>query len=339
MSRIVRISYAEIKKKTKEILMSNGCCENDSELISKVISDSSCDGFQSHGINRLPLLVQYIREKHIKPDAEISLINSLGPIKQFDGNFGLGIKNAYQCTTEAIELAKKNSLSIITLRNTNHWLRAGTYGWLAADHGCILICWTNTTPNLPPHGSSVNLLGNNPIMISIPRKNTEHIVLDMSMSQYSYGKVASYARQNKKLPTVGGYDENGNLTDSARAIREKGRHLPIGFWKGSALSMVLDILAASLSGGLTTVGIDKFEGVDKGMSQVFIAIKPDSFGDQRFRENLIEETLNNFKHCNKHENYDIKYPGQMTLNRRRENLKHGIPVEKEIWDKVLELIL
>lgn len=337
MSKIIRVAYAEMKKKTKEILLSNGCSEDDSELIAKVISDSTCDGFQSHGINRFPLLVKYIKEDHVKTNEDITLVNSFGSIKQFDGNLGLGIKNAYKCTKEAIRLAKKNSLSIITLRNTNHWLRAGTYGWLAADKRCILICWTNTTPNLPPHGSSINLVGNNPIMISIPRKNREHIVLDMSMSQYSYGKVASYARQDKQLPTVGGYDEKGNLTDSAKEIREKGRHLPIGFWKGSALSLVLDILAASLSGGLTTVGIDKFGGVDKGMSQVFIAINPDSFGDQEFQEKLVEEILSKFKLYNKEENCDIKYPGQMTLIRRRDSQKNGIPVEKEIWDKVLEM--
>ncbi len=144
----------------------------------------------------------------------------------------------------------------VWLKNTNHWLRAGSYGWIAVDNGFILIAWTNTIPIIPPYGSSENLIGNNPLVIAVPRKKG-HLVLDMAVSQYSYGTIASYVRQGKELPEFGGYDEEGNLTKDAAEIRNGGKNMPIGFWKGSGLSIVLDIVAAILSGGKTTYDLGK----------------------------------------------------------------------------------
>ena len=67
------------------------------------------------------------------------------------------------------------------------------------------------------------------------------------MSQFSYGSLAAYAARGEPLPVVGGFDEAGLLTTDAAAIERTQRALPIGFWKGSGLSFVLDVLAAVLS--------------------------------------------------------------------------------------------
>lgn len=105
-----------------------------------------------------------------------------------------------------MEIASKNGIGLVSIKNTNHWLRAGSYGWIAVDNGFILIAWTNTIPIILPYGSSENLIGNNPLVIAVPRKKG-HLVLDMAVSQYSYGTIASYVRQGKELPEFGGYDK------------------------------------------------------------------------------------------------------------------------------------
>lgn len=248
------------------------------------------------------------------------------------GKSGLGPNNAWKCTSETIEIAKEHGLGIVTLKNNTHWQRAGTYAWKATDEGFIFICWTNTIPNLPPYGSRENLLGNNPFAIGIPH-NEGNVVVDMSVSQFSYGKVAAYARQNKDLPVFGGYDETNNLTKDAGKIRIGGRHLPIGYWKGSSLAIVLDLVAAILSGGKTTKEIS-VKGIDTGLSQIFIAIDPKKFGNKDFQDNLIANTLAQFKDENIVGSDKIYYPGEGTLKRRKENLKLGIPIEKVIWGKV-----
>ncbi|GBD90008.1 2,3-diketo-L-gulonate reductase [bacterium BMS3Abin04] len=329
---MIRIKFEILEETINKVFLRQGIEPGKSELLAKIMSESSLDGFQSHGINRVPMMVEYIRKDFIKPGNEMFQIGGNNLYKQFDGNFGIGPINAWNSTTEVMRIANENGLGLVALRNNNHWQRAGTYGWKAANEGFILICWTNTIPNLPPYGSKKNLVGNNPLVIAIPRKGG-NIVLDMAMSQFSYGKIASYARRNKELPEFGGYDENNNLTKDAQAIRKKGRHLPIGFWKGSSLSFILDIVAAILSGGNTTRIIGE-KGVDTGLSQIFIAIDPSKFGDSGFREALITQTIEQFKSVSIKEGSDIRYPGEATLRRRKENLGKGIPLEEEIWEKV-----
>ena len=328
----MRIKFETLQNVIEKVFLNERIKPDKAKFLAKTMAESSLDGFQSHGINRLPMMVEYIRKGFIKPENEMFQIGGSNLYKQFDGNFGIGPLNAWNSTAEATKIAKENGIGLVTLRNNNHWQRAGTYGWKAANEGFILICWTNTIPNLPPYGSKKNLVGNNPLVIAIPRKEG-NIVLDMAMSQFSYGKVASYARQNKELPEFGGYDENNNLTKDARAIREKGRHLPIGFWKGSSLSFVLDIFAAILSNGNTTKIIGK-KGVDTGLSQIFIAIDPSKFGDSEFHKTLITQTIEQFNSISAEEGSDIRYPGEATLKRRKENMKNGIPIEEEIWKKV-----
>lgn len=336
-SKMLYVKFNEMQAVVTQILLKEGLCEHDAKLIAAVMAESSLDGIQSHGINRLPLFVEYLQKGIINSKAELKLVADRGIAKQFDGNYGLGIKNAILCTDEAINIARNNSIGFVTLRNTNHWHRAGTYGWRAIEKGFILICWTNTIPNLPPFGSPKNLIGNNPLCVAIPHSKTP-IVLDMAMSQFSYGKIASAARNAEELPVIGGYDELGELTTNAKMIHEKGKHLPIGFWKGSNLAFVLDMLAAILSEGRTTRQIEEMQGYDTGMSQVFIAINPNSFSEQNFLENLMSETILTFAETNELEGTDIRYPGEETLKRRKQNLVSGIPVEEEIWLMIKALL-
>ena len=96
-------------------------------------------------------------------------------------------------------------------------MRGGTYGWQAAEAGFIGICFTNTIANLPPWGGLDPRLGNNPLVIAVPRKNG-HVVLDMAISQYAVGKLKQYEGHNEALPLPGGYDEQGKLSTDADAI-------------------------------------------------------------------------------------------------------------------------
>lgn len=333
---MMKIPFNELEEKIFDVFLNESVSEEKAKTLSLIMAQSTLDGVNSHGINRLPLLIEYVRRGVIKINAEPQIENEQNVFAQINGNYNFGILNALFATNKSMELAGKNGIGFVTLKHTNHWHRAGTYGWHAAEKGFILICWTNTIQIVPPHGSSKELIGNNPFVIAIPREEG-HLVLDMATSQFSYGKVATYARTGKKLEVNGGYDKDGNLTNDAKLIREGGRHLPIGFWKGSALTIMLDLFAATLAGGKTSKRMGNGETMDTGASQIFIAIDPKKFGDETFQQNLINETLKQFENENEISESDIRYPGQETLKRRKENMKYGIPVEKEIWEKVNSL--
>jgi 3-dehydro-L-gulonate 2-dehydrogenase len=326
----MRISYEQLKAEFKRVLISLNFTETNAGDCATIFADNSRDGVYSHGLNRFPVFVQYIKEGLVTPNVKPTLVSSFGAIEQWDGNLGPGMLNARLCMDRAIELAKDNGIGCIAIKNTNHWMRGGTYGWQAAEAGCIGVCFTNTIANLPPWGGTEPRLGNNPLIFAIP-KTGGHIVLDMAITQYSFGKLWQYNNENKPLPVPGGYDSEGHLTTDAAAIMATKRALPIGFWKGSGLSLVLDLLATLLSGGNSTAAITQSGKKESGVSQVFIAIKTDI----EQNATLIDEIINYTKTSDTENGKEILYPGENMLRIRERNMKDGVLVDEKIWAEVL----
>lgn len=307
-------------------------------LMAKVYTENTLDGVNSHGINRVPLFINYVETGLVNVNVEAEMMETFGSIERWDGHFGPGIINATKCTSRAIELAKLHGMGMVALRNTNHWMRGGTYGWQAAEAGCISILFTNTQPNMPAWGGKDSRVGNNPFIVSIPRTEG-HVVLDMAISQFSFGKIHEYKMKDKKLPFHGGWDDDDELTNDPEKILSNERGLPIGYWKGSALSMILDMLATLLSAGDSTYKIGLRER-ETGVSQVFLCIYPELFHDSNVREKLLNEIID-FTHDVKpmHQGDKTYYPGERTLQTRAGNLENGIPVSEEVWQKVMELLV
>ena len=272
-------------------------------------------------------------------------------IERWDGNLGPGNLNAHAAMSRAIELARQYGLGAVALANTNHWMRGGSYGWQAADAGVFALCWTNTLANLPAWGATTPALGNNPLVIAIPHfavpdesrattpeASNPHVVLDMAMSQFSYGALAAYSARGKQLPVPGGYDTAGNLTRDPAAIEASQRALPIGYWKGSGLSLVLDMLAAMLSGGLATHQLPLEPTRESGVSQIFLAIDPFSFATRPDLNRIADGILESLRAATPIDPaHPVRYPGEQTLQLREENLRLGVPVDPETWSKLQSL--
>jgi 3-dehydro-L-gulonate 2-dehydrogenase len=228
-------------------------------------------------------------------------------------------------------------LGCVSLANTNHWMRGGTYGWQAAVAGLIGICWTNTMPNLPPWGGVEPCIGNNPLIIAVPRAGG-HVVLDMAMSQFSYGALESYRMRSELLPVDGGFDAAGNLTRDPGAIEQTQRPLPVGYWKGSGLSMVLDMVAAMMSLGNATHQLPPDPLRETGISQIFLAMNPAALGDASMPAEIANEIVASVQNCRPAEiGKAVRYPGEQTLRIRAENRKLGLPIDPAVWAQILAL--
>jgi 3-dehydro-L-gulonate 2-dehydrogenase len=335
---MTRIPFDEMKATIKSAFMNAGMPEGKADACAQIHTESSRDGVYSHGLNRVERFVDYIGNGWVDVNAEPTPELNLGSMETYNGNLGPGILNAIFAMNRATEIAEKNGLGLVSLNNTTHWMRGGAYGWQAAEKGFIGICWTNTESCMPAWGAKSCGIGNNPFIMAVPRKDG-HVVLDMAMSQYSYGKLQTTRLKDQKLPYPGGFDQEGNLTDNPGEIEETRRILPMGFWKGSGFAVMLDLISALLSGGLTTAGIDK---ADKGSCgsccQVFIAIDPRKINTQEFINQALHETVEQLKSSVPvTENSEIFYPGEQSLKTRHENMELGIPVDDGIWAKVKEL--
>ena len=335
----MRIFYEEMKEKLQSILVKNGFDEKRAEESAKNFADSSLDGVYSHGYQRFPRVIDYIQKGYIDVKAVPEKITGFGAVERWDGHLGMGNLNAKMAMDRCIDLAKMHGIGMVAMANTSHWMRGGAYGWQAAEAGCIGICWTNTCPNMPAWGAVDGRIGNNPFVLAVPDQNGSHVVVDTAMAQYSYGKLSVCRQNGEQLPYPGGYDKEGNLTCDPAAIEKTRRVLPIGYWKGSGLSIVLDLIGGMLTLGRTVTKVGKECESEYGLTQVFIAIRPEVLNqDPDKAQEILEETLKDIQDSiPAEENHKVRYPGQGTLIRRQKNLKNGIPVNEEIWKNICEL--
>ncbi|MFP4846237.1 3-dehydro-L-gulonate 2-dehydrogenase [Winogradskyella sp. PE311] len=332
----MKISSVNLQNVLYDLFVTYKFTKEKAEILAHTFTESTLDGVSSHGINRVPLFIDYLNKGVINKDAEAKKIASFGNIERWDGHIGPGILNARTCTSRAIELAKEHGMGMVALRNTNHWMRGGSYGIQAAEANCISILFTNTQPNMPPWGGKDSRIGNNPFVISIPRKKG-HVVLDMALSQYSFGKINDYKLKGEKLPFHGGWDDTNELSKDPEKILRKERGLPIGYWKGSALSMVLDMLATILSAGNSTRNISS-KKIETAISQVYICIYPEVFNAKGLEQKLIDEIIDFTKDVELiNPNQNVYYPGERSAQTRAKHLKEGIEVNEDIWKSILAL--
>ena len=330
----MRLSYDTIYQELLRVLIKHGFSGESAEMCARLFTETSQDGVYSHGINRFPRFIQYIQDGFVQVDAHPKLTYSFGSMEQWDGCLGPGNLNAWHCMNRAIHLAKIHGMGLVALKNTNHWMRGGTYGWQAAENGFLAICATNTIPNMPAWGAITPTLGNNPLILAIPREKGP-IVYDAAMTQFSFGKIELFARTNRQLPVVGGFDQKGEVTKDPKEIEATGRALPMGFWKGSGLSLMLDLMVSILSSGLSTLQIGAQHETEYGLSQFFFVIDPLRMGNQQHIFSVVESTI---KAMHDAEPVDsetpIYYPGERTLKTRMENKKLGIPIDEDYWKQI-----
>jgi 3-dehydro-L-gulonate 2-dehydrogenase len=330
------ITFENLKSEFIRILANSGFTDSKADQCAEIFAVNSLEGVYSHGVNRFPRFVMNVKKGYVKPDAVPALIKSLGSLEQWNGNLGPGPLNALFATERAMELASQYGVGLVALGNTNHWMRGGTYGWKAARKGFSFLGWTNTEANMPAWGAKDVRLGNNPLVFALPYGN-EAVVLDFAMSQFSYGKLESYQLEGKQLPFPGGFNNKGEITVIPAEIIETRRALPIGYWKGSGLSLLLDILATIVSGGLSTFEISKKE-TEYALSQVFIAISLENLSNHEHIETTVRNIIKNYKDSDPAESgTEIRFPGENVTKVRDDNKKNGIPVNRNVWERILAL--
>ena len=333
----MRVKYEEMVKEFSRVLQKNGFDVQSAQDAAVIFAQNSMAGVYSHGLNRFPRVIEYLQKGEIDPEVKADCQMAAGAFERWDGHRGFGPLNAKRAMDRAVELAKQYGIGIVALGNNNHWMRGGSYGWQAADQGCVGICWSNTCPNMPAWGGVDRKIGNNPIIMAIPRSNGEHVVIDCAVSQFSYGKMEDCRLKGIRLPVPGGYDSQGNLTTDPAEIEKTWRVLPMGYWKGSGISIALDLIATVLSNGNSVQTIGTF-GDEIGLTQVMIAIDPAKMNPTELTDQIVTDIVKDVKaSVPEKEGGEVYYPGELELKNIKENREQGIPVIEEKWNEVLAM--
>ena len=334
---MITIPFPELQQRVFEVLLALYVPAERARTGARLIAETDRDGVVTHGVARLPRFAEMVDLRRVVPDAEPECVLRAGALERWQGQRGPGNLAAYAMTQRAMELAGEHGIGAVALGDTNHWQRGGTYGWQAAEQGFALLAWTNTMPNLPPWGAVSPALGNNPLVIAVPRKAAP-VVLDMAMSQFSFGALAKYREQGELLPVPGGFDMAGDLTREPREIERSQRALPVGFWKGSGLAFALDLLAAMLAGGRATHEIEADPLRESGLSQVFVAVNPSTVGTLAEMERVAEGCVQALRGATPIVPGVVpRYPGEGTLRLRERSLREGVALPEGAWKSFLAL--
>ena len=333
------LAYDEMISTLARALQLAGLDDTRAARLARVFAQNSAEGVYSHGVNRFPRFLKDVKDGVVDVHAAHERVSGLGGLEVWDAHFGVGPLTAEDAMARACELAETHGIACVAVRNSNHWMRPGRYGWQAADKGMIGICWSNTSANMPAWGAVDPKLGNNPIVLAIPREKG-HVVVDMAMTQFAYGKLEIARLSGEQLPIPGGYDEAGNLTTDPAAIAKTRRMLPIGYWKGSSLSLALDLIASAVSMGrsVSAISRDPF-GTEHGLTQTFIAINFRGAVDAERADEILDDAVNFLLSSTPVDpDSPVRYPGQNIAAIREKNVKNGTPIHEETWQKVLDFI-
>lgn len=330
------ITYNNLFSFCKNVMKKNNCSNEKAEIVAELLVEADARGIFSHGSARLKRYINHIKDKTIIPEAEPEIIFQTPVSTVLNGNSGLGQYISNKAMTIAINKAQKSGISIVIVKNSNHFGIAGYYSEMIAKKDMIGISLTNTAPLVIPTFGVERVLGTNPISVGIPYSDGIFL-LDMATSVISRGKVEQYKRLNQDLDDNWATDKNGDIISNPFEVMELfsngpyGGILPLGGkfeesggHKGYGLSLLVDIL----TGGLSSSKVSKIYNEKNSISHFFAAINPEIFGNKDSIKESVNEIINTVKNSKKEAGEEKIYiHGEKEIERRENSMKYGIELD------------
>jgi delta1-piperideine-2-carboxylate reductase len=231
----------------KKVMLVNGCDAANAEALADIISRAERDGSHSHGLFRVPGYVKALRSGKVDGKAKPTIKYITPAVIRIDGH-GCFAPLAQSIGLPAlVEATNQIGIGALSLVGVHHFAALWPETEYLADRGLVGIACTAYMPSVAPAGSKEALFGTNPLSFAWPRPGNDPVVYDMATASMAMGDVQIAARDGREVPIGTGLDENGQLTTDPAAIA-KGVLLPFGGYKGSAIALMVELLAAGMTG-------------------------------------------------------------------------------------------
>jgi len=323
-----------------------GVPPEDAKIVGNVLICADIRGVESHGLHRLGSYYgNRISKGWINPLTPYKIIRETPTTALIDGGNGCGQVVSHRAMEMAINKAKADGISAITVNNSNHYGIAGYYSMMALQHDMIGLSLTNSQPLVAPTYGRTAILGTNPISLAAPSGKTYPYLLDMATSAVAYGKIQVYEKKKEHIPIGWGIDEEGQVTNDPSKIKPGGHGalLPLGGmeitagYKGYGLALLVEILCSTLSGGnfLTNVG-GPAKPEPTGVSHFFMAINIEAFRPVIDFKSQMDEMIGMLKNSPLAVGREeILVAGEKEWEYTRFNELHGVPLIKPIVDDLV----
>ncbi|SEI68696.1 Ldh family oxidoreductase [Pseudomonas sp. NFR16] len=328
------ISFAALTELLTQIFLRHGTRAEVAAVLAENCASAERDGSHSHGIFRIKGYLSSLAAGWVDGQA-VPIVEDVGAgFVRVDAAGGFAQPAMQAAKALLIEKARNAGIAILAIRNSHHFAALWPDVEPFAQQGLVALSVVNSMTCVVPHDAQKPLFGTNPIAFAAPRAHGEPIVFDMATSAIAHGDVQIAAREGHMLPPGMGVDRAGQPTQDPKAILDGGALLPFGGYKGSALSMMVELLCAALTGGNFSYEFDmssKPGAQTPWTGQTIIVIDPDKGSGQAFAtrsEALIRQM---------HDAGQQRLPGDRRYRQREQSLAQGIVLKTDDLIRLREL--
>jgi LDH2 family malate/lactate/ureidoglycolate dehydrogenase len=268
------------------LLRSLGVPAADAGTVAACLVEAELEGQDSHGTVRLPLYARRLKLGLIAAAPDMRVVHERGALVLLDADNALGPVAGARGMTIAVERARNAGVGACAVRRGNHLAALSFYVRIATGAGMIGIALSNTPPAMAPPGGRAPYLGTNPLAAGVPTSGSP-VVIDMATSQVARGGVLKALRGGEPISPDWAVDAEGRPTTDPKAALA-GSLSPLGGAKGFALALLIEVLAAVLSGSAVGPGVTgTFLDSDRpsNVGHFFLALDPEVFG-RGFRDRM-----------------------------------------------------
>jgi LDH2 family malate/lactate/ureidoglycolate dehydrogenase len=318
------IEYDEVERVVSELLTQAGVPPDNGAIQAELLVDAEARGLASHGLMRLPCILERIANGVADPGAMGAHRWTAPGVLKVDGERGLGPVVALSALRAAVERAQEQGVVVVSITNSNHIGSLGFYAERVAQDGQCLLAFTTSEALVHPWGGRAAMLGTNPIAIGVPTAGAP-FVMDTATSIVSMGKIHDHAARGEPIPADWALDADGNATTDAARARD-GAIAPFGGAKGYALGLAFELLVSGLAGA--ALGRDVKGTLDStqvcNKADLFIII------DQPLA--ALDAYLDLIRQAPPAEGFSgVRIPGERGRALREQRRREGIPVNDALW--------
>lgn len=287
MSEHITLSLEDVRDLSESILSDNGFNSAHAQAITDIIYTNQLGDCHSHGLYRLFMCTESIRSGRVSGTAEPTIVDAGPAVVRADANDGISLLAMKAAMPLLIEKAKKNGVAALAINRCFHFSALWPEVEMLSEAGLAGMAMLPSHAWVAPAGGKRGLLGTNPFAFSWPRHNQAPFTFDFATSQFARGEIELYRRAGKPLPEGVAIDQNGQPTTDAEAALN-GAMLTFGGHKGSALSLMIELMAGPLIDDLTSKeSMDAAGGKPEAPyhGEIILAFDPDMLSGGRAAQN------------------------------------------------------
>ena len=325
------LSLEQVESLTVQALTGAGTCPESASSMAKAVRAAERDGIPSHGLLYVPTYCEHVRCGKVDGNANPDVSSARPSALLVDAKTGFAHPAIEAGFKALIPLVKVNGCAGMTVRNSYNCGVLGYHVEQLAEAGLVAIGFTNSPASIAPAGGNKPVIGTNPFALAVPNsEGGAKFVLDQSASVVAKSEIMMRAREGHSIPEGWALDANGNPTTDPE-VALKGSMAPSGGYKGFGTGLMVEVMAAALSGAMLGIQASPFSGTGGGppkTGQCFLALDPNAYSGSVFNERIaaLTETIQSQE--------GARLPGARRMENRKRIDIEGVHASDSLLEKI-----